>query len=141
MPTGVGWQLRDGGGGNQAQERRRDRAGTGQPIGLGEHRELLQVRDFPQTNLFGQLAAHRRPHVLVVAQLAARQRPRTTLGILLALPEQHAELGLLRHRAWSEPANLEYDGEHFVRSATMGHVFDYKSKTDLGSRKDRLWQS
>jgi hypothetical protein len=96
------------------------------------------VRDFPQVNLFGQLAAHRRPHVLVVAQLATGQRPRTTLGILGALPEQNAELGLLRHRAWSEPANLEYDSEHFVRSATMGHVFDYKSKTDAGGRKDRL---
>src|ERR1700753_131084 len=138
MPTGVGWQLRDGGGGNQAQERRRDCAGPGQPVGLREHRELLQVRDFPQINLFGQLAAHRRPHVLVVAQLAPGQRPRTTFGILGALPEQHAKLGFLRLRAWSEPANLEYDGEHFVRSATIDHVFDYKSKTLAVPRGERI---
>jgi hypothetical protein len=111
------------------------------PVGLGEHRELLQMRDFPQINLLGQLPAHRRPHVLVVAQLATWQRPRSPLGILGPLPEQDAELGLLRHWAWSEPANLEDDGEHFVRSATMGHVFDYKSKTVAGRRKDRLWQS
>src|SRR6202044_4083236 len=109
----------------QTQERRGDRAGAGQPVGLGEHRELLQVRDFPQVNLFGQLAADRRRHVLVVPQLPAGQRPRSALGALGALPEQDAELGLLRHRAWSEAANLEYDSEHIVRSATMAHVFDY----------------
>jgi hypothetical protein len=57
------------------------------------------------------------------------------------LPQQDVELGFQRLGPWPEPANLEYDSEHFVRSATIGHVFDCKSKTLAGRRKDRLWQS
>jgi len=90
--------------------------------------------DFPQVNLLCQLTAHRRRHVLVVAQLTTRQRPRTSLRIAGALPQQDAELWLLRLGVGSESANLEYDGKHFVSSATMWHVFDYKSKTRSGAK-------
>jgi quinolinate synthase len=92
------------------------------------------MRDFPQINLLGQLAPHRRRHVLVVAQLPAGQRPRTALRVARALPEQDVELRLLGLRPRPEAANLEYDGEHFVSSATMWHVFDYKSKTRSGAK-------
>ncbi len=81
------------------------------------------MSDFPQVDLLGELAAHRSRHVLVVAQPAAGQRPRTALRIAGALPQQDAELRLLALGAGSESANLEYDGEHFVCSATMWPCF------------------
>ena len=52
-------------------------------------------------------------------------------GILGALPQQDAELGFRRFGVGYEAANLEHDSEHFVLSATIGHVFDCKSKTGL----------
>ena len=42
-------------------------------VRVGEHRELLQVGQLLQVDLFGQLATYRSGHVLVVAQLSARQ--------------------------------------------------------------------
>ena len=46
-------------------------------------------------------------------------------GFQGALPQQHVEIGF----AGRQTAHLEYDGKHFVFGASMGHVFDYKSKT------------
>ncbi len=35
-------------------------------------------------------------------------------------------------------ANLEYDGKHFVFGASMGHVFDYKSKTSKARQEAEM---
>ncbi len=53
------------------------------------------------------------------------------MRILGALPQQDVELRFPGTCAGGQVANLEYDGEHFVRGATIWHVFDYKSKTPV----------
>jgi hypothetical protein len=56
------------------------------------------------------------------------------------LPQQDAELwfrcALVCPQPGSGLANLEHDSEYFMRSASMDHVFDSKSKTS-GVRKER----
>jgi quinolinate synthase len=69
-----------------------------------------------------------------VTQLAAGQRPRASLWIHRSFPQQHAELRVSRRQV----SNLEDDGEHFVGSATIGHVFDHKSKTPSGSKETAM---
>ena len=46
---------------------------AGDPVWIGEHRELLEVSKFTQIDLLGELAANRAGHVLVVAEPAARK--------------------------------------------------------------------
>lgn len=62
-----------------------------------------------------------------------RSRPpgsdHAALRLLRTLPQQHIELGFCRTAAHANSAHLKDDGQHFVGGATMGHVFDYKSKT------------
>ena len=58
VPAGVGRQFGDGGGGHQPEKRRRDRPGVRHPVGLGEHRELLEVCHLAQIDFLGQLAPH-----------------------------------------------------------------------------------
>ena len=93
---------------------------------VGEHSELFQVGHLTQIDLFGELAPDRAAEVFVVAHLSARQRPFARLRLQRSLPEQHAEIRF----AVKETADLEYDGEHVVLSATIRHVFDCRSKTD-----------
>ncbi|OBB10377.1 hypothetical protein A5718_08585 [Mycolicibacterium conceptionense] len=92
---------------------------------VGKHRQLLQVGKFAQVDFLGQLSTNRTGQVLVDFQAATGKGPFALLGIQRPLPQQHVECGL----PGVEAANLEHNGEHFVRGVTMWHVFDYKSKT------------
>lgn len=58
-------------------------------------------------------------------QSAAGKRPPTRLRIARTLPQQHVEPGT----ALIQSAGPEDDGEYLMGSASMNHVFDYKSKT------------
>jgi len=114
---------------------------------------VLEVGQLAHVDLLGELAPRRGVEVLVVAQPAAGQRPGALLRVECAFPQQHRQFGPLVGRARpqhpthghgntltcgfldGEAANLEHRGERFVDGATMGHVFDCKSKTWFGANR------
>lgn len=150
MPRGVGRQPRVGGQRHQAEIGRGDPARRGYSVRIAEYRQLLQMCQLAHVDLFGELTAGRDIEVLVVAQAAAGQRPGAHLRVKGALPQQHRQFGPLTGRTganqlvghpcraatcadvFGEAPNLEHRGERFVDGVTMGHVFDYKSKTWFG---------